>query len=42
LGVVVIDPIFAPGLAVIKQLEMLTKERMKRMDYFEGLLRTVR
>jgi len=27
---------------VIKQLEMLTKERMKRMDYFEGLLRTVR
>ena len=39
---VIIDPVFAPGLAVIKQLEMLTKERMKRMSDFEGLLRTVR
>jgi len=27
---------------VIEQLEMLTKERMKRMGYFESLLRTVR
>ena len=42
LGIREIDPVFAPGLAVIEQLEMLTEEWMKRMGYLEGLFRTVR
>ena len=42
LGIREIDPVFAPGLAVIEQLELLTKEWMKLMGYLEGLLRTAR
>ncbi len=42
MGIREIDPVFAPGLAVIEQLEMLTTEWMKRMGYLESLLRTVR
>ena len=36
-----INPVFAPSLAVIEQLELLTKEWMILMGYLEDLLRTV-